>query len=319
MKKILITGSSGHLGEALIRTLGKSPEKYELVSIDRKPSPFTNRVGGLEDREFVASCMEGVNIVFHTAALHKPHVKLHSNQDFIDSNLTGTLNLLEEAVIAKVDAFIFTSTISAFGDALIPPSDQPAAWITENSVPIPKNIYGVTKLAAENLCQLFSRNHALNCIVLRTSRFFLEEDDDPEISLKFSQENIQAIELLYRRVDIEDVVTAHLLAVEAVKGKRSVYKKYIISSAGRFQKEDLLLLRQNLAAVVLKYYPNYPELFEKEGWKMFDSIDRVYINDSARVELGWNPKYDFDYVLSCLAENKPFLSELSRFVGFKGY
>jgi UDP-glucose 4-epimerase len=116
--------------------------------------------------------MIGVQAVFHTATVHKPHVATHSRQDFVDINITGTLNLLEEAVTAGVESFVFTSTTSVFGDALVPPVGAPAAWVTEEVTPIPKNIYGVTKAAAEDLCQVFHRNQGLACIVLRNIAIF---------------------------------------------------------------------------------------------------------------------------------------------------
>lgn len=113
-----------------------------------------------------------------------------------------------------VRSFIFTSTTSTFGSALTPPADAPAAWITEEVTPIPKNIYGVTKTAAEALCELFYGNHHLPCLILRTSRFFPEADDHKETREAYSDSNIKANELLYRRVELEDVVSAHLLALE---------------------------------------------------------------------------------------------------------
>jgi UDP-glucose 4-epimerase len=173
--KVLVTGSSGHLGEALVRTLQST--SYEVVGFDIVASRFTSEVGSILDRSYVKRCMEGVNAVLHTASLHKPHVITHSRQDFVDVNITGTLNLLEEAASAGVHSFVFTSTTSAFGAALTLPAGAPAAWITEDVTPVPKNIYGVTKTAAEDLCELFHRDHGLACLVLRTSRFFPEEDD----------------------------------------------------------------------------------------------------------------------------------------------
>src|SRR4051812_16632776 len=140
--KILITGSSGHLGEALMRTLADGP--HEALGVDLLRSPFTNVVGSIADRAVVDACMHGVDAVLHTATLHKPHVSTHRRQDFIDTNITGTLNLLEAAVANRVRSFVFTSTTSAFGDTLTPPRGEPAAWITEGVVPIPKNIYGAT-------------------------------------------------------------------------------------------------------------------------------------------------------------------------------
>src|SRR5579863_6208651 len=140
--RILVTGSAGHLGEALMRTLGDSD--HEAVGLDIKSSPFTHRVGSITERDFVKQCMQSVDVVLHTATLHKPHVGSHSRQDFVDTNITGTLNLLEEAVSVDIKSFVFTSTTSVFGHALTPPAGAPAAWITEEVVPAPKNIYGVT-------------------------------------------------------------------------------------------------------------------------------------------------------------------------------
>src|ERR1700730_6113287 len=169
---ILVTGSAGHLGEALMRTLLE--RGYKSVGVDIKKSPFTNEVGSITDRSFVRECMQGVDAVLHTATLHKPHVATHLRQDFVDTNMTGTLNLLEGGSAAGVEAFIFTSTTSVFGRASTPSLGDPAAWITEDVVPAPKNIYGVTKIAAEHLCELFHRDCGLRCLILRTSRFFPE-------------------------------------------------------------------------------------------------------------------------------------------------
>src|SRR6516225_8315620 len=117
--RILITGSSGHLGEALVRTLQGSG--HEVIGLDMTASPFTSNIGSIADRSYVRHCMRGVDAVLHTATLHKPHVVTHSPQDFVDTNITGTLNLLQEAALAGAAGFIFTSTTSVFGGALTPP------------------------------------------------------------------------------------------------------------------------------------------------------------------------------------------------------
>lgn len=138
--KILVSGSSGHLGEALVRTLRDA--NREVIAVDIVRSEFTTAVGSIVDRAFVHQCMQGVDAVIHTAALHKPHVITHSKQNFVDTNITGTLNLLEEAVLAGIGAFVFTSTTSAFGGALTPPPQSPAAWVTEDVAPIPETSMG---------------------------------------------------------------------------------------------------------------------------------------------------------------------------------
>jgi UDP-glucose 4-epimerase len=108
--RILVTGSSGHLGEALVRTLRTT--QHEIIGVDILHSDFTNKVGSIVDRDYVRRCVKGVDAILHTATLHKPHVVTHTRQSFVDSNITGTLNLLEEAVLAGVNAFVFTSTHS---------------------------------------------------------------------------------------------------------------------------------------------------------------------------------------------------------------
>jgi UDP-glucose 4-epimerase len=313
--KALVTGSSGHLGEALVRTLRNL--QYEVVGLDLLESPFTTHVGSIADRYRVRRCMSGVQAVFHAATLHKPHVATHSRQDFVDTNVTGTLNLLEEAAAAGIDSFVYTSTTSVFGDALVPPRDAPAAWITEEVTPVPRNIYGVTKAAAEDLCELFHRNQNLPCIVLRTSRFFPEDDDNRKVRQEFSDANAKANEYLYRRVDIEDVVSAHMLAAE--QAAAIGFRKYIVSATTPFHRSDLAELRVNAPLVVRQRVPEYEAEYGRRQWRMFPSIDRVYANERARNELGWAPRYDFNSILEQLKADEDMRSPLAQLVGSKGY
>ena len=313
--KILVTGSSGHLGEALMRVL--KDQGKDALGIDILPSPYTDQVGSIADKLFVRENMRDVTHVLHTATLHKPHVATHKNQQFIDTNITGTLNMLEAAVENNVRSFIFTSTTSTFGDALTPGPGTPAAWITEDVVPIPKNIYGVTKTVAEDLCQLFYRNYQLPCLVLKTSRFFPEEDDDSAIATNYADANVKANEYLYRRVDTEDVVNAHLLSME--KARQIGFNKYIISATSPFEKYHLQELKKNAHQVVKSLYPGFEKIYAGLGWKMFPTIGRVYVNKKAREELGWLPKYDFGYILDRLKSGAGIQSELAGAIGSKGY
>jgi UDP-glucose 4-epimerase len=313
--KVLVTGSSGHLGEALVRTL--KDLGYRVAGLDLVESPFTTHVGSISDRSWVRHCLQDVQQVFHAATLHKPHIATHSRQDFIDTNLTGTLNLLEEASATGVGSFIYTSTTSIFGRALVPPTGAPAGWITEEVTPVPRNIYGVTKTAAEDLCELFHHNQGLRCVVLRTSRFFPEDDDNRKVREAYADANAKANEYLYRRVDIEDVVSAHLLAAE--HSARIGFRKYIISATTPFHPDDVAELRNHAPRVVEERVPGYRAEYERRGWKMLPSIDRVYVNERARNELGWRPRYDFRSILDRLQAGDDMRSPLARLVGSKGY
>ena len=313
--RVLVTGSSGHLGEALCRVL--DAEGHEVVGLDVLDSPYTSVVGSIVDRARVRRCVEGMDAIVHAATLHKPHVGTHTRREFVETNVTGTLNLLEEAVAAAVGRFVFTSTTSAFGRALSPPDDAPAAWITEEVAPVPRNIYGVTKVAAEDLCELVHRDHGLPCLILRTSRFFPEADDREELRGAYDDENLKVNELLYRRVDIEDVVSAHVRALE--RAPAIGLGRYIISATTPFSPEDLAALRADAPAVVRRLVPEYEAVYRDRGWKMLPGIDRVYVNDRARRELGWTPRYDFRHALDLLRAGRDPRSALAVAVGAKGY
>ncbi len=313
--RILVTGSSGHLGEALVRVL--SEQEHEVVGLDVLASQHTDIVGSIADRATVHRGMAGVDAVVHTATLHKPHVGSHGRTEFVQTNIAGTLNLLEEAVEANVSRFVFTSTTSAFGRALTPGEEEPAAWITEDVVPVPRNIYGVTKRAAEDLCELIARDYGLPCLILRTSRFFPEPDDRDDVRAAYEDLNIKVNELLYRRVDIEDVVGAHLLALD--RAPMLGFGRYIISATTPLTRDDLTAIRTDLPSVVRRLYPDFDDVFSVRGWRMFPAIERVYVNERARTDLGWRPRHDFRYALDRLAEHADPFSPLARTVGAKGY
>lgn len=308
---LLVTGSAGHLGEALVRTL--RADGQAVRGLDRLASPFTDVVGSITEPGLVAEAMRGIDAVLHTATLHKPHLATRSHQAFIDVNVMGTQVLLDAAVAAKVRAFVYTSTTSTFGDALSPAAGLPAAWITEDTAPVPKNVYGVTKNAAEDLCALAHRNRRLACVVLKTSRFFPERDDDESVASEYADANLKTNEFLHRRVDIEDVVDAHLLALAGAPSLG--FDRFIISATTPFRPDDAARVRTDLAALLDERVPDWRAAYAALGWRMPASLDRVYDNARARDVLGWAPRHDFQTVLGRRGEPSP----LAREVGAKGY
>jgi UDP-glucose 4-epimerase len=313
--RILVTGSAGHLGEALVRVL--RAQRHDVAGLDILESPYTDVVGSVADRPLVRRAVEGADAVIHAATLHKPHVASHSREAFVQTNVTGTLTLFESAVSAGVGAFIFTSTTSAFGRALTPAPGEPAAWVTEDVAPLVRNIYGATKTLAEDLCELIHREHGVPCLILRTSRFFPEPDDRDDVRAAYDDANLKANELLYRRVDIEDVVNAHLLALE--RAPELGFGRYIVSATTPFTPADLAELRADAPAVVRRLFPDFEEIYAERGWSMFPSLDRVYVNARARRDLGWTPRFDFRHALDLLRAGDLPRSELAVAVGAKGY
>ena len=212
---------------------------------------------------------------------------------------------------------MFTSTTSAFGRALVPPPGAPAAWVTEDVVPVPRNVYGVTKTAAEDLCELVHRDHGLPVVILRTSRFFPEADDRDDVRAAYDDRNLKVNELLYRRVDLEDVVSAHRLALE--RAPAIGFGRYIVSATTPFTRDDLAELRTDAPAVVRRRVPAYEAVYAERGWTMLPSIERVYVNARARADLGWTPRHDFAAALERLAAGEDPRSALALAVGAKGY
>lgn len=314
-ERVLVTGSSGHLGEALVRVLRS--QGREVAGLDLLASPFTTVTGSVTDRATVRACLTGVAGVVHAATLHKPHVGSHDRQAFVDTNITGTLVLLEEAIRAGVSSFVFTSTTSTFGRALSPAQGEPAAWITEDVTPVPRNIYGVTKTAAEDLCQILGTTHGLPAVVLRVARFFPEGDDNDDVRAAYPDANVKANEYLYRRVDLADAVDAHLLAL--AQAPRLGFAKYIISATTPFSPADLAGLGKDAPGTVWRLFPDAEAEYARRGWAMFPRIDRVYVSERARTGLGWQPRYDFRTVLGLLQAGEDPRSPLARAVGAKGY
>jgi UDP-glucose 4-epimerase len=314
-QRIVVTGSSGHLGEALVRSIRSSGR--EAVGLDVRESPFTSVVGSITDRELVREALRGADAVIHTAALQQPHLGSHARAAFVETNVTGTLVMLEAARDADVRSFVFTSSTSAFGRALSANSAEAAAWITEDVVPVPRNIYGVTKIAAEQLCELAAFELGLGVVLLRIARFFPELDDNESVRAEYSNQNAKVNEFLYRRVDIADAVDAHLLAIGAAPTLG--FDRLIISATTPFDRRDVVVLAKDAPLVVRQSFPDQDAEYRRRSWKMLPTLDRVYDNSRARQVLGWTPRYDFRYVLDQLKADEEPGSPLARLVGAKGY
>jgi nucleoside-diphosphate-sugar epimerase len=311
----LVTGSSGHLGAALVRRLARDGQPVR--GFDRLAAAETDRVGDLGDRAAVRAALDGAARVIHAATLHKPHVATHAMEAFVEVNVRGTLVLLEEAAAAGVESVVISSSTTVFGAALAPPPGAPAAWITEAVAPVPKNIYGVTKAAAEELGQLFARTRGLPVVVLRLSRFFPERDDDPGRRAALPDANLKAVEYLYRRVDLADAVEAHLRA--AARAPALGFGRFIVSATTPFRPEDAAELARDAPAVLARRLPAEAATLAALGWRMLPALDRVYDNAAARAQLGWAPATGFGEALARAAAGVEVLGPEAAAIGLRGY
>jgi nucleoside-diphosphate-sugar epimerase len=270
--RILVTGASGRVGGAIAARLSL---RHAVTGFDLRPGPLTSVTGDLRDTALLARHLAGIEAVVHTASLHVPDLAARSAADFREVNVAATRRLLAACGEAGVGRFVYTSTTSLYGDAMLP-RDR-AVWVTEALVPRPRDIYDETKLAAEVACREAAQS-GLACIVLRMSRCFPEEP------------RLVATYRLHRGVDAEDVAQAHELALAAPAGGFAVYN---VSAPSPFAQSDCAALFRDAASVVAGRLPWAVAEFARRGWQLPQSIDRVYVVDRAVAQLGYRPVHDF--------------------------
>ena len=235
----------------------------------------------------------------------------------MDTNVTGTLVLLEEAVAAGVGAFVHTSTTSAFGRALTPAPASRRPGSPRTSSRGRGTSTGPPRSPPRTCASSSARDHGLPCLVLRTSRFFPEPDDERARAAGYADDNVKVNELLYRRD--RPGRRRRRARGRPERAPRIGFGRYVVSATTPFTPGDLAELRRDAPAVVERLVPDYPEVYERLGWRMFPRIDRVYVNARARADLGWEPRYDFRHALDLLRNGQEPRSALATSVGAKGY
>jgi nucleoside-diphosphate-sugar epimerase len=295
--RVLLTGSSGWLGRFLAPRLRAAG--HVVVGLDVAPGADTGVLGSIADRGTIerAFAEHGIEAVVHAGALHKPDIARHPAGAFVDVNVTGTLNLLQAAVAAGHDRFVMTSTTSLMiSQAIRDETGSAAVFLDETTGPLePRNVYGVTKLAAEGLCRLHHLEHGLSCVVLRTGRFFPEEDDTHR---DLSGPNLKANEFLHRRLTVEDAADAHVAALE--RAPAVGFGLFVLSAPTPFARSDAQALWQDAPGVVTRHFPDAADLYTRRGWRLPRRIGRVYDSGLAERVLGFRCRTDFAAVLAAL-------------------
>lgn len=311
--RVLLTGASGWLGRFLAPRL--RAEGHAVIGLDVAPGADTDVIGSVADRALVERVFGdfGIEAAIHAGALHKPDIVRYPEAAFHDVNVVGTRTLLDAAVAAGNDRFVFTSTTSLMISEAIRAGRTGGAtratWLDEQFAPLaPRNIYGLTKLEAECLCRRVHDEHGLAILVLRTGRFFPEEDDTHSHP---SGPNIKANEFLNRRLTVEDAADAHVAAL--AKAPALGFDTFILSAPPPFAQAECAELLDDAPAVIARHFPEAPSLYAHRGWSLPASIDRVYDPSRAERRLGFRCKTDFAAVLKAIAndEELPFAHDPS--------
>ncbi|MGQ0384204.1 MAG: NAD-dependent epimerase/dehydratase family protein [Gammaproteobacteria bacterium] len=267
-----MTGASGRIGGTVAARLSLS---HPVIGFDLRPGPMTQFTGDVCDTARVAGLLAGVDGVVHTASLHVPDLASKSAADFRRVNVEATRRLLDACIEAGVRRFVYTSTTSLYGEAMVP--RDAAVWVTESLPPRPRDIYDETKLAAEEACRAAGQA-GLACVALRMSRCFAEA---PSLVAGYR---------LHRGVDAEDVAQAHELALSApVAG----FAAYNVSAPTPFLESDCPALLADAPAVIAVRVPWAAAEFARRGWDLPRCIDRIYVVAKAITGLGYRPVHDF--------------------------
>lgn len=173
-KKVLVTGSCGFIGSHLVeRLLDEGCEVRAFVFynsfnhwgwLETLPKEKLDRVeiftGDVRDPNGVRTAVKGVDVVFHLAALISIPFSYHSPDSYVDTNIKGTLNILQAARDYKVERILVTSTSEVYGTAKYVPID-------ENHPRQGQSPYSASKIGADYIAESFYRSFDLPVVIVR--------------------------------------------------------------------------------------------------------------------------------------------------------
>jgi|WetSurMetagenome_2_1015567.scaffolds.fasta_scaffold86156_1 UDP-glucose 4-epimerase len=179
--KYLVTGGAGFIGSHIVEAL--SEQEHELIILDNLFSgnieniqPFLQKKnvefvqGSITDLPLLRKTSEGVDGIFHEAAIASVHQSVQNPLNTHDINSTGTLNVLIAAEECGVKKIILASSAAIYGDHPLLPK-------REDMIPIPLSPYAVSKLTGEYYCSVFSQLYGVQTVSLRYFNVFGPRQD----------------------------------------------------------------------------------------------------------------------------------------------
>lgn len=174
MRKILVTGGAGFIGSHIVDALLARGDQVRVL--DNLSTGNLENIGHVRDKidfieadltdaQTVARAVNGVDCIFHQAALASVPRSMERPLDTHAACVTGTLVLLEAARKARVRRLVYAASSSAYGD-------QPKPAKSETDLPLPISPYGAAKLAAEYYCHAFAAMGAVETVSLRYFNVF---------------------------------------------------------------------------------------------------------------------------------------------------
>jgi nucleoside-diphosphate-sugar epimerase len=293
----LVTGGAGFIGSHIASALVASGAKVRII--DDLSTGYLDNVnaiagdvdfvqGSLADEESLRKALEGVELVFHEAAIPSVPRSVENPRQTHIASVESTFSLLLAAKENRVRRVVYAASSSAYGD-------QPSLPKIENMLPEPLSPYAVAKLVGEYYCQVFTRVYGLETLSLRYFNVFgPRQDPSSQYSGVISRfigalltderpviygDGEQSRDFTY----VEDVVNANLKAAETVKG---------IGQVINVANGERITLNQLLAQ--LKELTGKPEaVADYRGPRAGDVKHSLADISRARDLLGYEPQVDF--------------------------
>jgi nucleoside-diphosphate-sugar epimerase len=299
-ERVLITGGAGTLGRALATLLidrGTDVRLADVATIADPPSGAEVVACDIRDPAQVERAVEDVDAVVHAAAWHGIHLRDHPPRDFWELNVDGTFNVFEAAATAGIDRAVLASTMGVYGESRRAADGAPAVCVHEDLPRLPGEIYGMSKVVAEDVAAYYDRGRDVRSVALRFGMFVPE----PFVHT--------GIRFLYGGVDPRDVAAAVVAALDALRDRgRGQFTAFNIESRLPYDERDGLLLRSDPMAVIARHWPDAPPLLDRVGASPWGPINEWFDISKAERELNWHPRYGFDEFVGALRDGRHELS-----------
>lgn len=306
MTKILVTGAFGQIGSELVPTLQKKYGKDNVVAMGNKNVP-ENFYGILEkadirNKESIAEIIKKHNIdtIYHLVSLLSVVGEIDPSVTW-DINMNGLKYILDLGVEFKTKVF-WPSSIAAFGPTT-PRENTPQHTVLE-----PTTIYGVTKVAGENLCHYYNIKYGLD---VRSVRYpgIISWKTPPsagttEYTVAMFYDGLQKgqnvcwlkPDTMLPMMYINDAIKGTIELMEAPSEKIGIRNSYNLAAIS-FEAQDLEKeLKKYIPSLKVTYSPD-------ERQKIADSWPRSIDDSQARSDWGWNHEYDLSKMTKEMVEN----------------
>jgi UDP-glucose 4-epimerase len=281
--RVLVTGAGGNLGRCVVPVLEQAGHDLRLFDFRPIDSPHETLVGDLRERDVVSEAMQGVDAVVHGAALHGIHLDAWSPDEFWSTNVTGTFIVYDAARRAGIAKIALASSMAVYGVGAGSPREWPV--VSELSPLAPRDLYGLTKVIAEQTARFYADAHGIDTVALRLGMFV------PETFERYG------FRLLFGGVDDRDVAQAVGLALD--HQPTDGFAAFNVMADNGLRPADVADFARDTSAALEARWPGAGELVARRGIKLTDLVwgGALYTVETARRELGYRPAYDFNAFL----------------------